>query len=64
MTTLRFKTKTGAITEMVVGELLEVDGKPFKSGDDYQEVRDAVIHLEGRVQTLETLLTTRSNDGG
>lgn len=63
MTTLRIKTKTGAITEMQVAELIEVDGKPYKSGDDFDELRCAVIHLEGRVATIEVLLTKGSGDG-
>ena len=64
MITLKVKTKTGTITDMQVAELMDVDGKPFKSGEDFQEIRDAVIHLEGRVQTLETLLVSERNGNG
>lgn len=63
MTTLRIKTKTGHITEMQVEELLEVDGKPFRTDDEFKDVRDAVIHLEGRVSALESALYERVSNG-
>lgn len=63
MMTLRIKTKSGAITEMAVEELIEVDGKPYKSADEYQELRDAVMHLEGRVSGLESASYERVSHG-
>lgn len=64
MITLRIKTKTGHVSEMQVEELLAVDGQPYRGADDYQELRDAIAHLSGRVDTFETLLTPRGQSDG
>lgn len=57
MTTLKVKTATGSITEMRVAELLEIDGKPYRPEISSEAIRDAVIHLEGRVEAIETILS-------
>lgn len=58
MISLKVKTKTGLVTDMQVEALLEVDGKPYQSADDLTAVREAQIHLEGRVDGLENVLNS------
>jgi hypothetical protein len=54
--TLQFKTKSGQICELVVEELLSVDGKPFEQRDD---LRELVYQLHGRIEAIENIFTMR-----
>lgn len=54
MTTLTVKTKTGAIMDYTFAEIIAVDGRPY---EDSGEVRDVVMHIQGRLDALETLMS-------
>ena len=60
LTTLKFVTRTGEEVEMPVAELISVDGHPYKSyteeSEGLQSLQLAVIHLDGRVDELTSLV--------
>lgn len=54
--TLKCKSKTGNIIETQVAEILEIDGKPYRSAETDENIIQLVNHLSGRVASLETIL--------
>lgn len=54
--TIKYKTPSGHIDEFDVGEILEIDGRPYRSGTDFDGILVDVARLDGRVQALENLL--------
>lgn len=54
MVTLTVKGKSGQITDLQVEELISIDGQRFRGQEE--NVRDAVLHMEGRVVAIESLL--------
>lgn len=55
MVTLKVKSRSGQINELQVEALLEVDGTPYRVSPE--DVRDAMIHLDARVQQLEGMIS-------
>lgn len=55
MVTLRVKSKSGQVTEIPVEALLAIDGVPYQASSS--ELRDAVLHLDGRVAAIEGLMS-------
>jgi hypothetical protein len=53
---IKAKTKTGVIQTFQVSEIIEIDGKPYRSCDQYQEMRDQIIHLGGRLSAIEAFI--------
>lgn len=64
MITLKVKTPTGSVTEIRAAELLEINGKPYRPESDIDTLRDAIIHMEGRVETLEKIVAGRGETDG
>lgn len=54
--TIKSKSKTGQIIETQVAEILEIDGKPYRSSEVDESILQHVNHLAGRVASLETIL--------
>lgn len=61
MLTLKIKTRSGDIADLTVEELIAIDGQPFTDGGS---LKDAVVHLEGRLVALESLLSGLISQGG
>jgi inorganic pyrophosphatase/exopolyphosphatase len=53
---LKFKTKSGEVSNITVDELLEVDGKPFRQGDETEFLTAQIARLDGRLMTIERAL--------
>ena len=54
MVTLRVKAKSGQVMEVTYEALLAIDGTPYKASSD--ELRDAILTLDGRVAAIEGLM--------
>lgn len=54
--TIKFKTPTGHIEEMVVGEVLAVDGSPVVTDAEFSDSAEEIIKLKGRMEALEERL--------
>lgn len=52
---LKCRSKTGQVVNIQVAELLEIDGRPFQPGGDVEQLRNHLIHLDGRVTALERM---------
>ncbi len=50
---IKARTKSGFIQEFQVVEILEIDGKVYQSTVENMYLRDAVMHLSGRMEILE-----------
>ena len=50
---LRVKTRSGEFTTFQVEELLEVDGKPYRQGDETEYLTAQIAELRGRLTTIE-----------
>ena len=59
MITLKFKTRSGAIQEIPVERLLEVDGKPYveNTSGDHSHCAERWAYVSGRIDELEKMLT-------
>ena len=57
MIIIQAKSKTGQVVEFEVDRILSIDGQPYTAtaGD----LRDLLVHLEGRVSAVENILTTQ-----
>lgn len=49
---IKFKTKSGEISELPVKEILEIDGKPY--GAASPELVANVAHLQGQIDALQS----------
>jgi hypothetical protein len=54
---IKAKTKTGVTQTFQVSEILEIDGKPYQSAEQTQDLREHVIHLDGRVSAIEKFIS-------
>ena len=54
MITITVKTKSGVIMDYTFTEIIAIDGRPY---EDSGEVRDVVMHIQGRLDALETLMS-------
>lgn len=55
MIEIKAKTRSGVIQSFHVEEILEIDGKPYRGMPE--DLRDAILHLEGRVVALENIIS-------
>lgn len=53
---IKARTKTGVVQSFSVLEILEINGRPYQSREDTEDLRAHVIHLDGRVSAIESLL--------
>lgn len=56
LVTIKSKSKTGQVIEIQVQEILEINGKPYRSSEVDESILQHVNHLSGRVAALETIL--------
>ena len=54
MITITVKTKSGVIMDYTFTEIIAIDGRPY---EDSGEGRDVVMHIQGRLDALETLMS-------
>lgn len=54
---IKARTKTGVVQTFSVSEILEINGKPYQSSQDFSDLREHMIHMDGRLTALETILT-------
>ena len=53
--TIKSKSKTGQVIELQVSEILEIDGRPYRSAQADENLTALVNHLSGRVAALESI---------
>lgn len=54
--TIKARTKAGHTQDFQVLEILEIDGKPYESPQETENLRSHMIHLDGRVSAIEKIL--------
>jgi hypothetical protein len=54
---IKARTKTGVVQTFSVSEILEINGKPYQSSQDFTDLREHMIHMDGRLTALKTILT-------
>lgn len=64
MIVLKIKTKEGDIVDLPVEELLEVDGKQYRSSEDNEFLTAQVARLAGRIDTIEVAIFGRQHSEG
>jgi len=60
MILIRAKSKTGQLVDFEVDRIVSIDGEPF----DGTAIRDHLLQIEGRLQAVETILTTQPQPAG
>lgn len=60
---LKVKTKSGEVTTFTVEELLEVDGKLFRQGDETEFLTAQIARLDGRLTVIERALFPPVEEG-
>jgi len=60
---IKFKTKSGAISELEIEELLEIDGRHYNPAGVSPELQQHLAFIEGRLSTIETLLGQPQTEG-
>jgi hypothetical protein len=53
---IKYRTPGGFVDEFEVGEILEINGRPYRSAEDFEGLVVDVATLSGRVQAVENLL--------
>jgi len=54
---IKARSKSGVTQTFNVLEILEINGRPYHSSDAYDELRSHVIHLDGRLTAIETIIS-------
>jgi Fe2+ or Zn2+ uptake regulation protein len=54
---IRAKSKTGQILEIEVERIISIDGEPYTATGS--QLRDHLMVIEGRLQSIETIITTQ-----
>lgn len=57
---IKARTKTGVTQTFQVSAILEINGKPYQSAQDYSDLREHMIHMDGRLTALETIISKGS----
>lgn len=61
--TIRVKSKSGMVNDLQVSEIVEINGKPYRSAEDSENVTALVNHLSGRVAALEGIVGRMFSQG-
>jgi len=62
MILIRAKSKTGQLVDFEVDRIVSIDGEPFDG--TAAVIRDHLLDIEGRLQAVETILTTQPQPAG
>lgn len=57
--TVKAKTKSGAIQDFQVVEIISIDGRPYTPAGDMEAILQTLNHLTGRMATLEAIVAGR-----
>jgi hypothetical protein len=53
---IRAKTKSGTIQAFQVVEIVSIDGKPYLPAEGTEELKQHLIHLDGRLTAIERIV--------
>jgi hypothetical protein len=56
MLNIQLKSKTGQVIQIQAMEIIAIDGIPYRPMNSVDELREHMIHLDGRVSAIESIL--------
>ena len=54
--TVSMKSKTGQVIDIQVMGIISIDGVPYRPMSAVDDLREHMIHLDGRVSAIESIL--------
>lgn len=60
---IKARTKTGSVQTFSVAEILEINGQRYHPPEDFEGLRDHLVHHDGRLTAIEAIIGKDKSNG-